>query len=272
VSDSSDSADNYEKIYRHFDSALMQKVRREAYGDDIGQHSWVVADELRQDISRLQLSATSSLLDLGCGPCGPLVVVVEATRCRATGLEMSAAALEAGAARARAHGVLSQVQLQRCDLNDPLPCANGSFDAAMSLDVVPHLRDRAAAFREVARVLSPSGRFLITDAAVLTGTVSSEQLRLRSGSGAMQFVAPGFNELCLEQAGLRLLETQDRTPSVFRNASGRLSARKAHRQELERVEGSDEFARQQKYLETVAALAEGRALSRIMFLSEVGTA
>ena len=41
-------ADKYESFYREFDSPLMRKLRREAYGEDIGQHSWVSADELRQ--------------------------------------------------------------------------------------------------------------------------------------------------------------------------------------------------------------------------------
>ena len=43
-------ADGYESFYREFDSPLMRQIRREAYGEDIGQHSWVGADELRGDI------------------------------------------------------------------------------------------------------------------------------------------------------------------------------------------------------------------------------
>ena len=49
-------ADGYESFYREFDSPLMRQLRREAYGEDIGQHSWVSADELRGDIQRLKLS------------------------------------------------------------------------------------------------------------------------------------------------------------------------------------------------------------------------
>ncbi|MEO8453486.1 MAG: hypothetical protein ABI647_27125 [Gemmatimonadota bacterium] len=54
----------YDQTYAAFDSSLMQRVRREAYGEDIGQHSWVTADELRSDLQRLGLTATSRLLDL----------------------------------------------------------------------------------------------------------------------------------------------------------------------------------------------------------------
>ncbi len=41
----------YEAFYRDFDSSLMQRLRREAYGEDIGQHSWVGADEVLRDSS-----------------------------------------------------------------------------------------------------------------------------------------------------------------------------------------------------------------------------
>ena len=64
-------ADQYEAFYREFGSPLMRQLRREAYGEDIGQHSWVSADELRRDAQRLGLCATSRLLDLGDGDCGP---------------------------------------------------------------------------------------------------------------------------------------------------------------------------------------------------------
>ena len=37
----------YAAVYSRFDSPLIQKVRSEAFEEDIGQHSWLVANELR---------------------------------------------------------------------------------------------------------------------------------------------------------------------------------------------------------------------------------
>lgn len=90
---------DYASVYREFDSPLMRQLRQEAYGEDIGQHSWVTADELRADLSRLALASSSRLIDLGCGPCGPLAFLVQSVGCHATGTEISAAALAAGRAR-----------------------------------------------------------------------------------------------------------------------------------------------------------------------------
>jgi SAM-dependent methyltransferase len=262
-------AESYEALYRDFDLPLTRQLRREAYGEDIGQHSWVVAEELRRDVRALRLTAPSRLLDLGCGPGGPLTFVLAAVRCAGTGLEVSTAALGVARARAASLDVESLISLQQADLNEPLPFARHSFDAAMSLDVVLHLRDRSTLFCEVAKVLRPGGRFLFTDAGVLTGTVSSEEIRRRSVHGYTSFIAPGRNEALLEAAGLRLLETENRTASVLGNAAGRLAAMRAHRRELEEHSGRAEYERQEDYLEIVVELARREAVSRMMYLAEV---
>jgi len=72
----------------------------------------------------------------------------------------------------------------------------------------------------------------------------------------------------LERAGFRLLDTEDRTASVLKNASGRLAARLAHRERLESLEGASEFERQQQYLETVIEISRRAAVSRVMYLAE----
>jgi SAM-dependent methyltransferase len=183
-------------------------------------------------------------------------------------VELSPSALEVGRARAASLGIETLLSVREADLNEPLPFEPRSFDAAMSLDVVLHLRDRLSLFREVATLLTPGGRFLFTDAGVVTGAVSNEEVRRRSVHGYTQFVAPGWNERLLESAGLRLIETEDRTTSVLENARGRLTARQAHRPELERASSAADFESQQDYLETVVELSRRGAVSRVMYLAD----
>jgi SAM-dependent methyltransferase len=258
----------YDNLYQEFDSPLMQKFRREAYGQDIGQHSWVTAEELQENIPQLKLSRASRLLDLGCGPAGPLTFITGLVGCHGSGADVSAKALTAGRARVTSLQLDGLVTLLEADLNEPIPFANGSFDAVMSLDTILHLRERLSVFREVARVLIPAGKFLFTDAGVITGPISDEEIRWRALHGYTQFVPPGFNEHMLELAGFRVIDRNDRTASLLKTATGRLAARLGHRQELEQVEGSSYFERQQRYLETVLGLAQRGALSRLMYLAE----
>ena len=263
------SAKGYDSLYAAFDSPLMRQLRQEAYGEDIGQHSWVTADELRSDIERLSLTTSSRLLDVGCGPCGPLVFVIKSTGCVGTGLDVSKLAIDSGRARAAAAGVQDRVALFEADLNLQIPFAGLSFDAVISLDVVVHLRNREVFFDEMARLLVPTGRLLLTDAGVITGPISNEEVERRSINGYTQFVPRGINEGLLEGAGFRLIGQEDRTGSVLVNARGRLRAMLAHRSEIEASDGKEVFARQQRYVETVAALSERGALSRMMYLAEL---
>ena len=258
----------YDEAYSEWDSPLAKKIRQEAHGRDIGQHSWVTADELERDIDLLRLSTADHLLDLGCGPCGPLAFVVGRVGCRGTGADVSPAAIVAGRARVRDLELDSRIDLVAADLDLPIALPSGAFDAAMSIDVVLHLKDRAAFFAETQRLLAPGGRFLFTDAGILTGAASNEELARRALHGFTQFVPAGFNESMLAHCGFALLRQEDRTSSLLRNASGRLASREAHRAELEAREGLETFSRQQGYLEVVIELARRGALSRAMYLAE----
>jgi 2-polyprenyl-3-methyl-5-hydroxy-6-metoxy-1,4-benzoquinol methylase len=48
------------------------------------------------------------------------------------------------------------------DLNEPLPLAAGSFDAIISTEVIEHLENPRATFREFRRLLRPAGALLLT--------------------------------------------------------------------------------------------------------------
>lgn len=167
-----------------------------------------------------------------------------------------------------AYGQGTLVDFQVADSNEPLRLQPNSFTAVISIDVVLHLRDRAATFKEVKRVLSPGGRFLFTDVGVVTGAVSNEEVRQRAIHGFTQFAPDGFNERTLALAGFRVLESVDRTSSLLANAKGRLASCLRHRAELELAEGSDYFEAQLRYLDTVIELSERGAMSRMMYLAE----
>ena len=259
---------DYDAAYRDFDSPLQRRLREEAYGEDIGQHSWTSADELRSDLPRLRLSRESRLLDLGCGACGPLTFLMrQSERPRSATVK---AATDVALARTLG-GVLvvsDSIALERADVDEPLPFEDATFDAVLAIDMVLHVGDRERLFAEAARVTAPGGRILLTDSAVLAGPVSSEETEARNVYGPSRFVPPGFNEDALERAGWTLLETEDRTAAVVRAASGRLEAARAHRAELEELDGAEEYERRIRYLTTVVELASRPALRRIMYLAE----
>jgi 2-polyprenyl-3-methyl-5-hydroxy-6-metoxy-1,4-benzoquinol methylase len=62
----------------------------------------------------------------------------------------------------RPEGIAHQVEWIQADLNVPLPCADASFDAIISTEVIEHLENPRAVFRELSRLLRPGGSLLLT--------------------------------------------------------------------------------------------------------------
>jgi hypothetical protein len=70
-------ADRYESFYREVDSPLMQKIRRETFGEDIGLHSWGNAQEVRANLpAQHDIAAFVHAVDLEHALC-----YIDSTRC-----------------------------------------------------------------------------------------------------------------------------------------------------------------------------------------------
>lgn len=96
--------------------------------------------------------------DLGCGT-GPVSAALAPFVARVIAVDNSAAML--AAARRRLAGA-GNVELRRGDL-EALPIEDADLDAATLTLVLPYLPEPERAVAEVARVLRPGGRVLVTD-------------------------------------------------------------------------------------------------------------
>jgi SAM-dependent methyltransferase len=132
-------------------------------------------------------------------------------------------------------------------------------------------RNRLEVLDEWHRVLRPGGRMLFTDAMVLTGLVSHEELAVRSSIGWYLFVPPGENERLIGRAGFTLLASEDVTAAAETIAERWHAARERHRDELVAREGAPNFAGLQRFLACVHRLSAERRLSRYCYLAEKAT-
>src|SRR5436305_1096716 len=92
----SQSVDLYGTAYGNFSTDVLGEVRRETYGEDFGQSSWVTGDEYRRYFRLLGLAAADHVLDVGCGSGGPALFLAREAGCRVTGVDVSAAGIQAG--------------------------------------------------------------------------------------------------------------------------------------------------------------------------------
>jgi SAM-dependent methyltransferase len=111
---------------------------------------WTSSGDQLEAMVRGYATPKSSVLDLGCGRGGVVELVWRDVRL-AAGLDPDARALTGH----RAHGM----PILR-GVGEHLPFAAESFDLVVSVWVLEHLKDPAAVFGEVRRVLRPGGHFV----------------------------------------------------------------------------------------------------------------
>lgn len=147
------------------------------------------------------------LLELGAGHCEIAVIL------RSLGWEVHAADIEESCV---AEAMVLGFPATRLDLNETLPFPDAAFDFVTMLEVIEHAVRAESALGEVARVLSPAGRLLLT-----TPNHAFYKSRFRALKGRplgmegvhYRFFVKGQLEALLAAKGFRIID---------RNSSGHL--------------------------------------------------
>ena len=79
---------HYDINYANFQNELYGEIRREAFGEDIGQNSWLTAREQDAFLDRLALSPEKMFLDVACGSGGPALRIAAKTGCSVAGVDV----------------------------------------------------------------------------------------------------------------------------------------------------------------------------------------
>jgi SAM-dependent methyltransferase len=266
VASAGDDTGFYDVAYGRVADELYTSIRREAFGEDIGQNSWLTTDEQRGFCARLGLDSSSELLEVGSGSGGPALFTAATTGCRVTGVDIHEAGVAAANHAARERGLAERARFVCADARGRLPFDDGSFDAVMCIDALDHIYERARVLREWRRLLRGGGRVLFTNPITVTGLLRREEMIVRSGGmGAFVFTPPGLDERLVRDAGFVDIRVEDLSYNPARVASAWHAARERRATELDQVEGAGQNASTQRFLSTVATLARERRLSRYAY-------
>ena len=258
----------YGTAYGHFAEPALAEVRRETYGDDFGQSSWVTADEYRRFVGLLGLSASDHVLDVGSGSGGPALFLARAAGCRVTGVDVDEAGLRTAA------GLVGDGRARRARRVPPgrRPGAAAVRRRDVRRDRLPR---RGLPHDRAGPGSSPSGSACSAPAAGCSSPTrwwSSARCRrrsspTRSSTGPFEFCASGVNERLLAEAGFDPVAAADATANEAEVSRRWRDAREARRDELERIEGAETFAGLQRFLDVVHRLTAERRLVRVAYLA-----
>lgn len=258
----------YDANYGNFQTSLYEEIRRDAFGEDIGQNSWLTAAEQDKFINWLGLSVGKTLFDVACGAGGPALRIAAVTGCTLTGVDVHQQAISAARSLASQHGLESSVDFRVVSADKQLPFPEASFDAITCIDAINHLPERPRVLADWARLLKPGGRLLFTDPTVVTGPLTNAEVAVRSSSGFYLFVPCGYDERIIAECGLRVVACEDRTSNMAEIAGRRKNARESRSSALRRIEGDAGYENQQQFLSVAASLARDGRLSRFAYVAE----
>ena len=140
-------------------SDTMLSSMQSAYG--AGFLSPGAAEETHQMLEGILLG-NKSVLDLGCGVGGARVLIARHYPVsEVVGADVEDAQIEQASALAKAMQ-LSNVHFRRIEPG-ALPFGDDTFDVVIAKDVVCHVEEKVTLFRELLRVLRPSGVFISAD-------------------------------------------------------------------------------------------------------------
>jgi len=183
---------------RYFPAAFEEHLASQYYGGGVDldcyrnyMHSEI---DRGREIARILAPWTSlegkSVLDIGCGFGGLLIVMKEAGAAHLAGVETDPNRLHWSGVRLRALGY--EVDLRPLDICAERTVADlGSYDVILAQDVIEHVEDQSIAIRHIAQLLGPRGVVYLQ----VGNKFSPEQL-----AGDHHYHLPGITMLSRGQA------------------------------------------------------------------------
>lgn len=154
---------SFERVFATPTTRVRDRVWREVFGaeypEGVDPFSYVTTTDLTRIVEECQIGPGDLLVDVGCGRGGPGLHVAERTGARLLGLDPTPAAVAAARTAARDRRVIATFRLGEFAA---VPVEDEGARAVMSVDALTFAGDKTAALHELARILVPGGRLLIT--------------------------------------------------------------------------------------------------------------
>ena len=261
--------DLFDSTYGHFTQDVLAAIRRETFGADIGQNSWLTVEEYDRFISWLKLQPEQHVLEVASGSGGPALYLADRASCHVTGIDSNehgvAEATRAALDSHQSHRISFRVADANCAAavrQRHVRCARvHRFDESLS--------------RSAARFPGVAARSTPRQTCGLHRSRGDHEAGDQRRPGAAQLDRPIRVHAARRERALH----RDRRPETAapggcdpqRGGGGRPLASRAgerHREALLEIEGEERFDGLQKFFAAVHRLTSERRLSRVAYLVE----
>ena len=159
-----------------------------------------------------EISADTSVLDVGSGVGGPARFLAATHGCRVTGVDLSEPFVDAARYLTERTGQGGQVSFQTASALE-LPFDDSHFDVVLLQHVAMNISDRTGLYREIRRVLKAGGRFATFDVVLNGGSPHYPLPWARTPATSFLLTAAATRE-AIEPAGFRTWAWQDDTEAA----------------------------------------------------------
>lgn len=197
----------------------MAQYYRLAWEDNLHVGYWLpeapdaplaVAQENLTDllISQTPVGPGQKVLDVGCGFGRPGMRLAEKTGCAVVGITISQAQVVEANRYAQERGLGPRAVFHCIDAMT-LPFEAEAFEAAWAFECLFHMPDRAEVLRQIARVLRPGGRLVLTDSYEKVPFTPEETEMVYGGFQVNAFISPDEYQTLLAALGFKVKELVD---------------------------------------------------------------
>ena len=177
----------------------------------------------QQLVEQMELDPRQHVLDVGCGIGGAARFIASKVGCRVTGIDLTPEYVEVARELSRRTNLQDRVGFEIASALS-MPLKDQSFDAAITFHVAMNIKDRAALYREIGRVLMPGARFCVYD--VMKGPVAGLEYPVPWAESAdtSHLETPTETEQRLQDAGFHVLSREDRSDYAIAFFKERMAA------------------------------------------------
>jgi sarcosine/dimethylglycine N-methyltransferase len=257
----------HHQIHETVAGRLMRDYLWLPFGGYVGQLSWATRDQIGELLGAAGAAPGTHLLDLCCGSGGIALHAAGTSGCTLVGVDYAETAIAVAREQARQKGLDRQVTFVHGNAL-ALPFADGSFDAAFSVDSLVIVPRRWKVLHECARVLRPGGIFAFYDE-VFTGAIPKDPgvLRAINVYGRLYPETPHTYRWLLEDAGFALLELTDTTASFAAISERWAAAYDRYRDEMTAMMGPALFRAGRAFFDTLGQQARQGVVGQIRIVA-----